>query len=312
MQPSRQNLREDIAYSIRTAVAGGHLVKGTGRIWLATEQEVGAILATVDGIESFSRCRMCRPADLDREVVAFAGQRLDPGQSFRVRVSQAGEHSERSPDLAARLGAAILEALPGLRVDLEQPDRTIGVETRWGECFLFDHITDGLGRDRESVCNAHPDRFLVDQMLGPLARWLRLLGFDTSFLRDVPDSALIRAARSEARVLVTRDRALAERGGAAIVYVRSQSTDDQLRELIEHCALDLDIGRLFSRCTVCNHPVESVDKRSVADAVPPAAYRENDHFTRCRSCRRVYWAGTHYQRIIERVRAIAPSDFGTA
>lgn len=134
-------------------------------------------------------------------------------------------------------------------------------------------------------------------MLGRLARWLRVLGYDTTWDAGVDDDALAREAVREDRVLLTCDRALsAERRVARCLVLSPDDPLEQLRRVVEHFGLDAERA-LFLRCTQCNATVEEVEKPAVADRVPERTLRETERFTRCPGCGRVYWEGSHTRRM---------------
>ena len=144
-------------------------------------------------------------------------------------------------------------------------------------------------------------RFIADAHLGRLARYLRMLGFDTLYENALPDRELVRIACSERRVLLTRDRELLmHRDLTHAVFVRGDRPRDQLRFVVDR----LDLGEscnAFTRCMICNAPLKAVDLSSVIEEVPPAVARTQQHFRRCTTCNRIYWQGTHYQRMKELV-----------
>lgn len=149
-------------------------------------------------------------------------------------------------------------------------------------------------------------RFLADSMLGQLAKWLRLLGYDTLYLSHSEDGELVRRARAEDRVVLTRDRLLSRRGGLASVLVASDDPAEQLAEVVER--LELSADRQDPRCPACNHSLEQVAKPSIRERVPPYVFAKHTHFRRCPECGRVYWRGTHWDRIqgrLERLRGQA-------
>jgi hypothetical protein len=144
---------------------------------------------------------------------------------------------------------------------------------------------------------AGPPRFAADAMLGRLARWLRLLGFDTSFEAHVPDEALVRRALAEQRTVLTRDRRLPEEWTAVPVCVlRAEDLRGQLAELGLRFALAAH-ARPFSRCNRCNEPLEPATPAQVAAHVPLRVRAGHREFLRCPSCGRVYWAGSHVARM---------------
>ena len=140
-------------------------------------------------------------------------------------------------------------------------------------------------------------RFVVDAHLGKLARYLRLLGFDTRFENDCGDAALVQAVQAEHRILLTRDRALLMRRGVTHgCYVRPTRPLDQLGYLIRR--LDLyRCFRPFTRCMLCNGFLGPVDKRELEDSLPPRVRVAFERFWRCGGCGQVYWQGSHYDRL---------------
>jgi uncharacterized protein with PIN domain len=144
-------------------------------------------------------------------------------------------------------------------------------------------------------------RLAADAMLGRLARWLRLLGLDVSWRADIDDADLVRHAIEEGRVLVTRDRGLAEAFRVAdLLVLRAEQPEAQLRELC--AALDLPRHfRPFTRCSLCNVELVSAAPASVRGEVPERILREKTSFRRCPACARVYWRGSHTDRLLERV-----------
>jgi uncharacterized protein with PIN domain len=150
-------------------------------------------------------------------------------------------------------------------------------------------------------------RFAVDAMLGRLARWLRLLGFDAIWEPHVPDAALVRRALEEERWILTRDRALPVEWRVPRVHVVSAETPfEQLREVIRVFGL-APHARPFARCSRCNTPLEPLAPEHAAARVPPAVRERHDRFFVCPRCDRVYWEGSHVERM-RRVleRALAP------
>jgi uncharacterized protein with PIN domain len=143
-------------------------------------------------------------------------------------------------------------------------------------------------------------RFVADVMLGKLARWLRVLGYDTLYYRDAPDSRLLGIALREARTLLTRDARLAARSGPAGRLVRAEGVDAQLREVVDAFALRPPAP--LSRCLVCNGPLAGRTPADVRDRVPPYTLATQPEFRECERCRRVFWAGTHARGILRRLQ----------
>lgn len=144
-------------------------------------------------------------------------------------------------------------------------------------------------------------RFAADAMLGRLARWLRLLGFDCIHDPAFTDEGLVRAALAEGRAVLTRDRRLAEEWWVDAIYVvREQAIRAQLAEVVQRFELAGSF-RVLTRCGECNRVLERVRREDVAESVPARVSALHDEFSRCPHCGRVFWEGTHARRI----RAIA-------
>jgi uncharacterized protein with PIN domain len=143
-----------------------------------------------------------------------------------------------------------------------------------------------------------PLRLLADGMLGKLAKWLRLLGYDTVY-DNAEDHELARRARAEGRVLLTRDHGLAGRRGLRTLLIRSEALEEQVREVQDALGPPPDLA--LSRCAVCNTALESISSEEAADRVPPYVLRTQTDFRRCPGCGRVYWPGTHVDEMQNRM-----------
>ena len=142
-------------------------------------------------------------------------------------------------------------------------------------------------------------RFVADVHLGKLVRLLRLLGIDVVQPADPDDEGLVRISREEGRVLLTRDRHLLKHGGLTHgYYVRADDAAEQAREVLQRFDL-WEAVRPFTRCPVCNGPLEPVSKEEVREEIPPRTAAWLEEYSRCRSCGKLYWPGTHYRRLRE-------------
>jgi uncharacterized protein with PIN domain len=151
-----------------------------------------------------------------------------------------------------------------------------------------------------------PLKLLADGMLGKLAKWLRLLGYDTAYDNVADDPELAHRARAEGRVLLTRDRELASRHGLRTLLVESEVLEEQVRQVQE--ALGPPSAPALSRCAVCNTELEQVSSEDIASRVPPYVVRTQTGFRRCPSCGRVYWPGTHVDEMQERLERFDPGQ----
>lgn len=144
-------------------------------------------------------------------------------------------------------------------------------------------------------------RLAADAMLGRLARWLRLLGLDVAWEPHVADAALVRRAIEEERLLLTRDRRLPEeRRVPAVLVLRAEDPEAQLREATRALALAPHF-RPFTRCSRCNAPLEDAPRDAVRARVPERVLAERERFRRCPDCGRIYWEGSHAERLLRRV-----------
>lgn len=150
-------------------------------------------------------------------------------------------------------------------------------------------------------------RFLADCNVGRLARWLRALGYDASYHARIGDSELVREAAAEGRVLLTRDRDLTKRrviqtGAVRAILIRDDEVTEQLRQVFGE--LGLELKEALTRCIECNSELQPRVLATVAERVPPHVRRTQSRYSECPGCGRVYWAGTHWQRMREVIAAL--------
>ena len=140
--------------------------------------------------------------------------------------------------------------------------------------------------------------------LGKLARYLRLLGFDTVYDRELDDAAIASRSRDERRIVLTRDRGLLKRSVVTHGHaVRSIHADAQLLEIVEAFDLRARIAP-FSRCLKCNGPVRSVERELVEHRLPKYTRLAYDRFLRCEHCGSIYWPGAHFARLSSLVDSV--------
>lgn len=155
---------------------------------------------------------------------------------------------------------------------------------------------------------ASTPRFIVDINAGKLARWLRMMGYDTVLFDHGDDARLIKIALTGNRVVVTRDTHIMERrvitgGRLRAVLVSGDEPERQIRQVMDNLGLDAAPGP-FSLCLECNEPLLERRKEDVAGLVPPYVFKTQDEFVQCPICHRVYWKGTHWQAMTRRLAAL--------
>lgn len=141
-------------------------------------------------------------------------------------------------------------------------------------------------------------------MLGSMAKWLRILGYDTKYVKNMKDEEIAKIAREEERILLTRDKKLASKFKNSI-YLENNGLKNQLRRIIKELALEIDDKNLLTRCIICNEKIEKIDKEKVKGMVPEHVYESHEEFYICPKCKRIYWIGTHFKnmkRFIENIK----------
>ncbi len=145
-------------------------------------------------------------------------------------------------------------------------------------------------------------RFVVDTMLGNIARWLRILGYDTLYRRDFKDWEIIRLAREENRVIITRDKGLHNRAlnnGLKSIYLIMDDMAERLAYIALITGIRLYVDLEKSRCPICNGELRKISKEEVKGKVPPRVYRYYNDFWICMNCGKIYWIGSHWVKIEE-------------
>ncbi|MGE5353635.1 MAG: Mut7-C RNAse domain-containing protein [Acidobacteriota bacterium] len=140
-------------------------------------------------------------------------------------------------------------------------------------------------------------KFVLDVHLGKLARYMRMLGLDTLYDNNYTKDDLVNISIEKRRTILTRDRNILKRNDVTHGYwVRSEDAIKQAREVIERFHLERELKE-FSRCMECNGMLESVNKEEVIDEIPPKVEQSQTEFYRCPNCRKVYWKGSHYEKM---------------
>jgi len=148
------------------------------------------------------------------------------------------------------------------------------------------------------------ERFAADRMLGKLAKWLRVLGYDVVYLRRA-DKEDILVQFKQGRTLLTRDRrARLWRNQGKVFVVQANDPKKQLREVVQGLGLSKQDNALFSRCLFCNQLLTRVSREEVREEVPEYIYQTQDQFYRCKHCGKAYWPGSHPERMRQHLRQI--------
>jgi hypothetical protein len=167
---------------------------------------------------------------------------------------------------------------------------------RYDNLLVADTVGDALRAARVVMVNKPsnlpgPSASLdVDGMLGRLAKWLRILGFDAAFPRSGP---------SAGRLFVTARRSVTHAGA---IVVSGEDTSDQLRQVLEQAGIRPDPRLFFSRCLICNVPVREVQRKDVVGKVSYGVFQRSRSFHECPECGRIYWEGSHAEKIKKRLQ----------
>ena len=144
-------------------------------------------------------------------------------------------------------------------------------------------------------------RFIVDAMLGKLAKKLRLLGFDAFYSSSIADNKIISMAKNEKRILLTKDRVLAQlaqKNEIKTVTISNGNELNQFRQIKEKVSLDgFAIEGKISRCTNCNGKLLQIDNEKTIGKVPDGVIRNFKEFWECKKCKKIYWNGTHIKNL---------------
>ncbi|MGB9719101.1 MAG: DUF5615 family PIN-like protein [Candidatus Anstonellales archaeon] len=153
-------------------------------------------------------------------------------------------------------------------------------------------------------------KFLVDEMLGDVARWLRILGYDAAYMKKVEDEEIIKRAAREKRIILTGDEGM--RSDEAKIYVvRGRTFHEKMADVVKHFRLGLKIRE--TRCALCNGKLRKAEEEEVKHRVPKKVLEKIHAFWVCEKCGQVYWEGGHWKRIknvIERVKKLVKTARG--
>ncbi len=143
--------------------------------------------------------------------------------------------------------------------------------------------------------------FLVDAMLGNIAKKLRLLGYDSKYSSDSKDDELILEAKNENRILLTKDEPLlkkAEKQAISVIHIKNDTEIKQLVQIFKNSKLSkVVVSGNTARCTECNGELVTIEKDRVMDKVPKGVLEKTNNFWNCTNCNKIYWEGTHIERL---------------
>jgi uncharacterized protein with PIN domain len=145
--------------------------------------------------------------------------------------------------------------------------------------------------------------------VGKLARWLRMMGHDSVFFSGEDDSGMVKQALAEDRIILTRDTGIMKRraiteGRVRAVLILSEAPEEQMQQLMNLFDLKGQ-ARPFTLCLECNQTLKTRSREEVAGRVPPYVYRTQQQYMECPDCRRIYWRGTHWKAMINRLEKLA-------
>jgi uncharacterized protein with PIN domain len=143
-------------------------------------------------------------------------------------------------------------------------------------------------------------------MLGTLAKWLRIFGFDTFYANsEMDDTELINISRKEKRVLITRDKNLlqiARKEKLKVIEINTTDIDQQISKVINK--VKVDQSKILCRCILCNTKVDEIEKEKVKEKVPKRIFDSNKKFWFCPKCKKIYWKGSHYENMIQKIKCL--------
>ena len=149
-------------------------------------------------------------------------------------------------------------------------------------------------------------KFIVDNNVGKLAKWLRMMGYDTLFFSGSDDSRMVSTALNEGRVILTRDTQIMKRrvvtsGRLKAILIKSDKPELQMQQVINDLNLDCQF-RPFAICLECNQPLLERSKQQMEGRVPPYVFQTQNQYVECPVCHRIYWRGTHWQRMTSKLK----------
>ena len=153
--------------------------------------------------------------------------------------------------------------------------------------------------------DANDLRFLTDRMLGKLAKYLLMLGFDTVYFSQDNRLCLITLAVKQGRVVLTRDTNIVRSSDfPELLFINDNSPIKQIQQVIKHFELKINENNFFTRCLRCNQLLIKITPQEVKHKVPPYVLTIHQEFFVCQKCKRVYWKGTHQKRMSDMIKRL--------
>lgn len=152
-------------------------------------------------------------------------------------------------------------------------------------------------------------RFIADANVGRLARWLRMMGYNSTLFRGKDDSEMVIMALREGRIILTRDRQIVQRrqavlGRLKVALFTTDNSMEQITQLLHKYPLD-PFHNPFSLCIECNEPLEPLERNTVRNKVPAYVFKTQSNFKHCRKCGRIYWQGTHWNNMLKKLKQLS-------
>lgn len=152
-------------------------------------------------------------------------------------------------------------------------------------------------------------KFVADVHLGRLTKYLRMMGFDVFYRNNLKDDEIVNMSLKERRAILTKDRGILKRNEVTHGYwVRSTKVNDQAFEILKRFDLKNQINE-FSRCIECNQLLKPVLKEKILNELPVKVVQSQNKFYRCPSCNKIFWKGTHYQKMLSFIQSVKNSEF---
>jgi len=147
-------------------------------------------------------------------------------------------------------------------------------------------------------------KFVADVHLGKLSKYLRMIGIDVLYKNDFDDEEIVELSLKEGRAILTKDKGILKRNEVTRGYwIRSTKVEEQVKEILKRFDLQKEIKE-FSRCIECNELLKPIKKEMITNRLPPKVADTQYEFYECQSCKKIYWKGTHYQRMLTFIRRL--------